>query len=207
MLEGRKLGFRYGLKYKWLFKNFDLCIAQGEIVGITGASGKGKSTLAKVLSGYLAPCEGSVLLDGQPLSGWSGYCPVQLLFQHPELAVNPRWKTKFILREAEEPSPELLKRLAIDSAWLERYPHELSGGELQRICLVRALGPRTQYLLCDEMTSMLDTLTQAGIWQTILHIAEKRNLGLLVISHDHELLKKLCTRIMPHFENKMGKNL
>lgn len=202
MLEGRNLAFRYGKQRDWLFKDFDLRVAPGEIVGIPGPSGRGKSTLAKVLSGYMSPLEGSVLLDGHPLPG-SGYCPVQLLFQHPEFAVNPRWKTEVILREAEEPSPELLQGLAIDPAWLERYPHELSGGELQRVCVVRALGSGTRYLLCDEMTSMLDALTQASIWQTLLNIVRNRDLGLIVISHDHALLEKLCTRIIPYFENQI----
>ena len=198
MLEADKLAFRYGRQQKWLFRDFNLRVAPGEIVGVSGPSGRGKSTLAKVLSGYLTPLEGYVLVDGKPVPG-SGYCPVQFLFQHPELAVNPRWKTEVILREAEEPSPELLQRLAIDPSWLERYPHELSGGELQRVCLVRALGARTRYLLCDEMTSMLDALSQAGIWQALLDIARNRDLGLIVISHDQALLEKLCTRIIPYF--------
>jgi ABC-type dipeptide/oligopeptide/nickel transport system ATPase subunit len=195
MLEARKLAYRYRQEKKWLFKEFDIHIAQGEIVGISGPSGRGKSTLAKILSGYLSPLEGSVWINGHPLPA-SGHNPVQLLFQHPELAVNPRWKTGAILRESEDPTTELLQELAIDSSWLNRYPHELSGGELQRICLARALGAHTRYLLCDEMTSMLDTLTQASIWHSILSITRHRELGLLVISHDYELLKKLCTRII-----------
>ncbi len=200
MLEGRKLAFRYGEQREWLFKDFDLRIAPGEIVGIPGPSGRGKSTLAKVLSGYLAPQEGSVFIDGRSFPK-ADCCPVQLLFQHPQLAVNPRWKIKAIMGESEEPPPELLRRLSIDPSWLERYPHELSGGELQRVCLARALGSQTRYLLCDEITSMLDALTQVSIWRTLLRIARKRELGLIVISHDYALLKKLCARIIPYFED------
>ncbi|NOX25690.1 MAG: ATP-binding cassette domain-containing protein [Deltaproteobacteria bacterium] len=203
MLEGRKLAFRYGEQREWLFKDFDLRVAPGEIVGIPGPSGRGKSTLAKVLSGYLPPQEGGVFMDGRPLPK-SGCCPVQLLFQHPQLAVNPRWKIEAIMRESEEPPPELLRGLSINSAWLERYPHELSGGELQRVCLARALGSQTRYLLCDEITSMLDALTQVSIWRTLLHIARKRELGLIVISHDYALLKKLCARIITYFEKGSG---
>ncbi|MBU4262568.1 MAG: ATP-binding cassette domain-containing protein [Proteobacteria bacterium] len=198
MLEANRLSFRYGRQQQWLFQNLDLRIAPGEIVGLPGPSGRGKSTLAKILAGYLTAVHGSVLVDGRPLPK-SGYCPVQLLFQHPELAVNPRWKAGDILAEAGQPDAALLQDLGIEPAWLTRYPHELSGGELQRICLVRALTAHTRYLLCDEMTSMLDPLSQAHIWQKVLHIAEKRKLGLLVISHDKALLDKLCHRTHHYF--------
>jgi len=191
-LEGRGLSFRHGRTMPWLFEQLHITIRPGEVVGLTGPSGRGKSTLARVLAGYLPPAEGQVLLDGQPLP--RGASPVQLLFQHPELAVNPRWIARQILEEAGPLEPRVLEQLAVDPAWLARHPHELSGGELQRLCLARALGPGTRYLLCDEMTSMLDALTQAAIWNTVLAIARTRELGLLVISHDHVLLDRLCHR-------------
>ena len=200
MLEARNLAYRYGKQHSWLFSDLDLRIIPGEIVGMSGPSGRGKSTLARLLAGYLPPGRGNVMVDGRSLPG-SGHCPVQLLFQHPELAVNPRWKAGDILAEAGPPDAALLRDLGIEPAWLARYPHELSGGELQRICLVRALTPRTRYLLCDEMTSMLDALTQASIWRTVLDIARSRELGLLVISHDQALLGRLCHRTVCYFQN------
>ena len=200
MLEAKTLAYRYGKQCSWLFDDLDLQIAPGEIVGMSGPSGRGKSTLAKVLAGYLPPGRGSVMIGGRPLQG-SGHCPVQLLFQHPELAVNPRWKVGKILQEGEEPTADLCKDLGLEPAWFDRYPHELSGGELQRICLARALSSGTRYLLCDEMTSMLDALTQAHIWQIILNIARNRRLGLLVISHDTTLLTRLCSRNISYFED------
>jgi peptide/nickel transport system ATP-binding protein len=200
MLEVRALAYRYGENHPWLFEDFTMKILPGEIVGMSGPSGRGKSTLAKVLAGYLPPGKGSVVVDEQPLPA-SGHCPVQLLFQHPELAVNPRWKVEKILQEAEEPHEALLENLGIEPAWLKRYPHELSGGELQRVCLARALGPGTHYLLCDEMTSMLDALNQAHIWRIVLDIARGRGLGLLVISHDTTLISRLCSRTITCFED------
>ncbi len=198
MLEGRHLSFRYSRKRPWLFQDLDVSVAPGQRLGIPGPSGVGKSTLARLLGGYLLPTEGQVMLDGAPLPK-RGRSPVQMLFQHPELAVNPRWKIKTILAEAGTPSPELLRTVSIDPSWLERHPHELSGGELQRVCLVRALGPLTKYLICDEMTSMLDALTQASIWRAVLDLAEARNLGLVIISHDQELLARLCDRFLDTF--------
>ncbi len=201
MLEARKLTFKYDKNKPWLFEDLDLSIAPGEIVGLPGPSGRGKSTLAKILAGYLSSHEsGKVLIDGTPLKS-NEFCPAQLIFQHPELAVNPRWKIKETLCEAGTPDKNLLEELSINNAWLDRYPHELSGGELQRICLARALNPKVKYLLCDEMTSMLDALTQAAIWKVVLGVAKKRNLGLLVISHDGALISRLCNRTIPYFQN------
>jgi ABC-type dipeptide/oligopeptide/nickel transport system ATPase subunit len=199
MLEADGLAFRYANNAPWLFRGVDIRIAPGEIVGLPGPSGRGKSTLAKILAGYLRPVEGSVLVDGHPLPD-KEFCPVQLLFQHPELAVNPRWKIAEILREAGEPDKAMLDVLGVDPAWSPRYPHELSGGELQRVCLARALDARTRYLLCDEMTSMLDALTQAGIWKAVLAAVRERGLGLLVISHDHDLVSRLCQRTISLFD-------
>lgn len=198
MLEGSDLAFRYGQANPWLFTDFSLRLSPGEIVGMPGPSGRGKSTLAKVLAGYLGPARGCVGIDGQPLPE-TGHCPVQLLFQHPELAVNPRWRIKDILHEAEPPAPALLRDLGVLPAWLDRYPHELSGGELQRVCLVRALAANSRYLLCDEMTAMLDAISQAQVWRIVLEIVRERNLGILVISHDTFLLGRLCDRMLNCF--------
>ena len=199
MLEAENLAYRYGKHRPWLFEDVSMSIEPGEIVGMTGPSGQGKSTFAKVLAGYLPPARGEVNLGKNSLST-IGHCPVQLLFQHPELAVNPRWKIGKILREAQDLDPALLEDLGIQTTWLQRYPHELSGGELQRVCLARALGPATRYLLCDEMTSMLDALNQAHIWRIVQGIARDRELGLLVISHDEKLIGRLCSRVISLFD-------
>jgi len=193
-LEGKGLSFRYH-RGDWLFRNVDIRIEPGEIVGLRGPSGCGKTTLSRILAGYAKPLSGSVRVDGSPLPK-SGYCPVQLIFQHPEKAVNPRWNMRQILEEAGPVDNSLLAALEINPAWLNRWPNELSGGELQRFCIARALGPKTRYLIADEITAMLDAITQAQIWHAILHIAKERRLGILVISHDEPLLKKLCHRII-----------
>ena len=80
---------------------------------------------------------------------------------------------------------------------MDRWPIELSGGELQRFCVARALSPETKFIIADEMTTMLDGITQAKIWESLLEISKAMNIGLVVISHEKELLKKLCDRIEP----------
>lgn len=192
MLKAHNLSFRYAAKDPWIFRDLTLCIAAGEMVGLPGPSGRGKSTLARVLCGYLRSCTGQVLVNGEEPG--AGYHPAQLLFQHPELAVNPRFTARQIMEEAWTPDPDLLDALRIRTQWLNRFPHELSGGELQRICVARALDPRSRFLVADEMTSMLDAITQAQIWRVITDHVQTRGLGVYVISHDPHLLDRLCSR-------------
>ena len=119
---------------------------------------------------------------------------MQIIFQHPELALNPRWRIARALSESGETPAELLSSLGIEPGWLTRWPHELSGGELQRIAVARALRPQTRYLIADEMTSMLDAVTQAQIWHVILDFVRRQKVGLLAISHEAALLGRICDR-------------
>ncbi len=194
-LKAENICFRYHEKAQWILKEFSLSVKSGERVGIIGPSGCGKSTLAHVIAGYRKPIQGQVLLDGKPLPK-QGYCPVQMIYQHPELAVNPRWKMGKILTEGWKPDEALLKRMGIEKSWLTRWPAELSGGELQRFCIARVLSPKTKFLICDEITSMLDVITQAQIWQLLLEITEQRDIGMIVITHNMALADRVCTRII-----------
>jgi len=193
-LEAKGIGFRYG-NGPWLYRGLDLRIETGEVVGLTGPSGCGKTTLSRVLSGYEPPLEGDVQLDGKPLPK-KGYHPVQLVFQHPEKAVNPRWRMRSTLNEAWQLDDRMLEALGIRPEWLDRWPNELSGGELQRFCVARALGPKTRFLIADEMTTMLDAITQAQIWRFVLDVAKERELGILVVSHERSLIDRICHRVI-----------
>ena len=131
--------------------------------------------------------------DGKPLPK-KGVSPVQLIYQHPEKAINPRWKMKKVLQESGMFREEVMEALGIEKDWLERYPRELSGGELQRFCVARSLFSGTHFLFADEMSTMLDVITQAQIWNLMLKEVEERRLGLLMVTHNAELAKKICTR-------------
>ena len=86
--------------------------------------------------------------------------------------------------------------MGIEKEWLKRWPSELSGGELQRFCIARVLGPDTRFLICDEISTMLDVITQAQIWHLLMEYAEKKQMGLVVVTHNMALAEKVCTRIV-----------
>lgn len=196
-MEARDLTFRYPRRGSApVLEGVNFSLSSGERVGLSAPSGRGKTTLCKLLAGWERPERGRVLLDGLPLSRYRGFCPVQLLWQHPEEAVDPLLKLRTTLYEAGPADPAILEGLGVREEWLERYPSELSGGELQRICAARVLGPELRFLLCDEASAMLDLVTQARLWRFLLDQAERRGLGMLIVSHDAALLSRLCTRVV-----------
>ena len=191
MLEARDLCFSYRKGHP-ILKEVSLALHQGQVRGISGPSGGGKSTLGRLLAGYLVPDSGAVLLDGASLG--QGWCPVQYVHQNALASVDPRWRIGRIVEEGWEPDEEAREAAGVSRHWYDRYPHEVSGGELQRVALLRALSPQTRYLVADELTAMLDPVTQAGIWRFLLGRRDQ-GLGILAISHDRALLARLTASL------------
>lgn len=197
ILETHDLTFYYRKREKNpLIDRFELTILPGERIGLKGPSGRGKTTLCRLLAGYERPKQGEVLLDSRPVREYRGVCPVQMVWQHPETAADPLLRLRETMAETGDIEERLIEKLYIEKEWLDRYPGELSGGELQRFCLARALRPETKILLCDEVTAMLDLVTQAQIWEFLLEESRRRELGMLVVSHNDALLEKVSTRII-----------
>ncbi len=194
-LEAKNICFSYNRKEKLLLNKVNLTCNEGEKIAIVGPSGYGKSTLAKILAGYVAPIDGHVLVDHKPLET-KGVCPVQLVYQHPEKAINPRFRMKQVLEEAIGLDKAIITKMGIEEEWLKRFPRELSGGELQRFCIARALVPETRFLIADEMSTMLDVITQAQLWHVVLEEVKVRNMGLIVITHNMQLAQQICDRII-----------
>ncbi|MDO4272482.1 MAG: ATP-binding cassette domain-containing protein [Eubacteriales bacterium] len=192
-LEGRNLTFSYEEKEGEVFNNVNLSVESHEQVAILGPSGFGKTTLCKILAGYLEPDSGQVLLDGIPLPK-KGYCPVQMIWQHPERAVNPRLRMRDTLSDGQDVEKRIISELGIEEDWLNRYPQELSGGELQRFCIARALGRGTKFLIADEISTMLDLITQSQIWNFLIKEVKEREIGLIVVSHSEPLLQRVAQR-------------
>ena len=193
-LEAKNISFRYDRKQSLILENCSLSVERGERLALFAPSGYGKTTLAMLMAGYLEPTAGQILLDGKPLPK-KGICPVQLIFQHPEKAINPRWRLKRVLEESGQLREDVLDAFGIERAWLDRFPRELSGGELQRFCVARALMSGADFLICDEISTMLDVITQAQIWNVVLEEAQKRNMGIVAVTHNLHLANRIADRV------------
>ena len=190
-LKAENISFKYPSAKKYLLKDINLELDSDKVIGLIGDSGSGKSTLCKILSGYIPKYEGNVTLDGKPLPK-KGFKPVQLIYQHPEKVMNPKWKMKQVLEESWDVPDEILEEFGIQKSWLTRFPQELSGGELQRFSVVRSLNPNTKFLIADEMTTMLDAITQVQIIESVLKIVKERKMGFILVSHDMPLVETIC---------------
>ncbi|GAA2699572.1 ABC transporter ATP-binding protein [Nonomuraea recticatena] len=202
MLRAHDITAGYGRRP--VLSGVSLEVPPGRTVGLGGPSGCGKSTLARVLSLMMRPTSGEVSIDGAVVSRWRQRAPrslrtsVALLYQQPRTAVDPRMTLREIIAEppaaAGRRSPSLVASLAgevgLTGDLLTRRPHEVSDGQLQRACLARALTLEPRYLICDEMTTMLDTSTQAHLVAVVLAYQARTGAGVLAISHDRVLLDR-----------------
>ncbi|GGU50197.1 ABC transporter ATP-binding protein [Streptomyces albospinus] len=191
-------------------RGISLTVAPGEAVGLLGPSGCGKSTLARVAALLHRPDAGTVILDGEPARRWRHRAPRDLrtafgvLFQQPRLSADPRLRLAELIaeplratgRRREIPARvgELADRVGLGPELLARRPHEVSDGQLQRACLARALVLRPPWLICDEMTAMLDASTTAALVAVVESYRRESGAGLLAVGHDRTLLTRWCDR-------------
>ena len=193
-LKANNISFSYNKK-RQILKDISLSLNSNQIIGLIGDSGSGKSTLCKIMAGYITNYTGEVTLDGQKIPD-KDFDPVQLIFQHPEKTMNPKWKMEKVLRESWIPTPELKDTFGLKDSWLTRWPSELSGGELQRFSILRALNPQTKFIIADEISTMLDAVTQVQIWEALIKHCKANNIGILAVSHDKDLLDVICDDIL-----------
>jgi ABC-type glutathione transport system ATPase component len=188
-------------------------IQPGETLGLVGESGSGKSTVARMLLRLIEPTAGEVLFEGQPLPPASSAAMralrrrMQIVFQDPYAALNPRMTVRGILAEPfaihGEPPPEglaprlaeLLRSVGLDDTALSRYPHEFSGGQRQRINIARALALRPRFLVLDEPVSALDVSVGAQVINLLRDLQRTLGLTYLFISHSMPLVRYLCDRV------------
>jgi len=197
-----------------VLEGINLSICRGKTVALVGESGSGKSTLARVITGLLPPKKGSITFQGSELPAdlknrsRDELRKLQLIYQMPDTALNPRHKIRKIIgrplkfyfnmksSEREQRILELLDQIELPPEYIDRYPTELSGGEKQRICIARALAAKPDLIICDEVTSALDQLVAEGILKLLLNLQKQLNVTYLFITHDLATVKVISDEIV-----------
>jgi peptide/nickel transport system ATP-binding protein len=189
-------------------------IARGETLGLVGESGSGKSTIARMVLGLIEPTAGTVVFDGQAVTGVAQSelravrRRMQPVFQDPYAALNPRMRVEAIVTEPlvihergvgraerRQRCQELLRQVGLDASAMTRYPHEFSGGQRQRINIARALALRPELLVLDEPVSALDVSVGAQVVNLLRDLQREFGLTYLFISHSMPLVRYLSTNI------------
>ncbi len=189
-------------------------IEKGQTVALVGESGSGKSTLGRVIAGLLKPDAGTVMLCGEPLPAEAGKRSremlrrVQLIYQSADTALNPRQRVRKIvgrpltfyhgLHGAKKNARivELLKMVELDESFLDRMPAQMSGGQKQRVAIARALAAEPELIICDEITSALDQVVQAGILKMLDELQARLGVSYLFVTHDLEIVKAISDRVI-----------
>jgi len=205
----------FGREKNEAVRNVSFTVREGETLGIIGKSGCGKTTLAKLIVRLLPATSGQIYINGKNMTNISGKNlrsmrkEMQLIFQNPETALNPRMKVYQSIAEvlrinklSRSNSPqekmtidELIQSVGLQKEQLSRYPHQLSGGQIQRVVLARVLALSPKLLVADEPTSMLDVSVQAQILSLIKEMRESIGCACIFISHDLDVIRIMCDKI------------
>ena len=191
-----------------ILKNISLDLQAGQTLGIIGASGSGKSTMCRILSGLIAPDEGQILYQGQDFATASGSVrkkirpAIQMIFQDPAGALDPRQTVGDIVGEALGPVPDrdgrirtALHDVGLSADITSRCPRAFSGGQKQRIAIARALITRPSVIIADEAVSALDVSTQAIVLNLLLDLQKRHGLSYVFVSHDLAVIRHLSHHI------------
>ena len=181
ILKAENITFGYKKNVN-IIEDINFQMDNNSIVGLFGDSGSGKTTFGKIITNFIDNYTGSVTVNGEEISS-KEFNPVQLIYQHPEKVMNPRWNMGKILTESWNPPQDVLDEFGIKKEWLKRYPSELSGGELQRIAIAAAVLKDADFYYIDEPTSWLDVKQRLNTIEVIRDLTEEKR-SVLVIEHD-----------------------
>ena len=174
-------------------------VSEGETMGVVGESGCGKTTLGRCLAGLIKPDEGTVSFEKDKTVR-------QIIFQDPYNSVDPYWTVERIVMETcgdRKKAGELLEKVGLGIREKDSYPHELSGGQLQRVGIARALGADPDFVVCDEPVSALDVSYQSKIISLLEELQQQEHLTYLFISHDLAVVRHIADRIMIMYKGQI----
>ena len=212
--------FIFKKEYQQILYDVSFDVKPGECLGILGESGSGKSTLGKVMCSLLKPFKGTMTVDGVELySKGKGLEPgaLAVVFQDYTTSVNSRFTVRDIINESfivlqrrtgesidvDEEAAKLLQLVGLGREYLDRYPHQLSGGQLQRVCIARAIAVRPKIILFDEAISSLDAHTQVQIMDLLKMIKSLYNFTYIFLTHDLPSVTYLCDRVLFLYKGKV----
>ncbi|MGL5253556.1 MAG: ABC transporter ATP-binding protein [Brevinema sp.] len=198
-----------------ILKDISFSIEQGQILAVLGESGSGKTTLCRILMGLLKPSSGQYLFkEGNPYTNSAAKrylnTNISVVFQDYNTSVNPRFSVYEIIKEAlkifakrhklklsyQDEVASLLKKVGLDENFQHRFPHQLSGGQLQRVCIARAIASKPKIIFFDEALGALDTHTQVQIMDLLRDLQKELNLTYIFITHDIMSVTYMCSRVL-----------
>ena len=200
-------------------KNINIRLKKGECIGIVGESGCGKSTLARIIVGIERKTSGKIIFDNKEIEGISKTKDIQMIFQNPLSSFNPRMKIvdymweplrNYFKLSKKDSIPFIKKSLidvGLDENALEKYPHEFSGGQLQRITIARAVVIKPKLIICDEITSALDVSVQKQILELLKKLQEDLGLSYLFIGHDLAVVQDISQKIVVMYMGEIVEEL
>ena len=200
-------------------KNINIRLKKGECIGIVGESGCGKSTLARIIVGIERKSSGKIIFDNKEIEGISKTKDIQMIFQNPLSSFNPRMKIVDYMWEplrnyfklSKKDSIPLIKKslidVGLDENTLEKYPHEFSGGQLQRITIARAIIIKPKLIVCDEITSALDVSVQKQILELLKKLQKDLDLSYLFIGHDLAVVQDISQKIVVMYMGEIVEKL
>jgi peptide/nickel transport system ATP-binding protein len=221
LLKVDKVSARYPSSTEYVLDDISIGVERGKTVAVVGESGSGKSTLARVITGLLPPEQGTVAFKGNPLPSTLSdrqkdeLRSIQMIYQMPDVALNPRQRVHEIIgrplefylglrgQEKSRRIQQLLQQIELPESFVERYPAQLSGGEKQRICIARALAAEPDLVICDEVTSALDQLVAEGILELLQSLQNDLNLSYLFITHDLATVKAIADDIVVMYQGRI----
>ena len=200
-------------------KNINIKLKKGECIGIVGESGCGKSTLARIIVGIERKSSGKIIFDNKEIEGISKTKDIQMIFQNPLSSFNPRMKIvdymweplrNYFKLSKKDSIPFIKKSLidvGLDENALEKYPHEFSGGQLQRITIARAIIIKPKLIVCDEITSALDVSVQKQILELLKKLQKDLDLSYLFIGHDLAVVQDISQKIVVMYMGEIVEEL